>query len=114
MFDYIDIYDYVENESVITSYGEFAFISNDVESFEVEKDYYKKHYYLFADEFVFDYEAYLTDEDAEKICYMDIYFDYFGTPVVIRFYDEDGERVIATESTSEHNIVYFDEDDFIR
>ena len=45
---------------------------------------------------------------------MDIYFDYFGNPVVIRFYDEDGERVIATESTSENNIVYFDEDDFIR
>lgn len=114
MFDYIDIYDYVENESVITSYGEFAFISNDVESFEVEVDRYKNHYYLFADEFGFDYEAYLTDEDAEKVCYMDIYFDYFGNPVVIRFYDEDGERVIATESTSDNNIVYFDEDDFIR
>lgn len=113
-FAYIDIYDYEKNESVITSYGQFAFISNDVESFEVEKDYYKKHDYLAADEFRFDYADYLTDEDAEKVCYMDIYFDYLGNPVVIRFYDEDSERVIATESKNEYKIVRFNEDDFIR
>lgn len=110
MFDYIDIYDYEKNESVITSYGEFAFISNDVESFEVEVDRYKNHYYLFADEFGFDYETYLTDEDAENVKYINIYLDYFGNPVIVCFYNEDDERIYAIDKT----IVYFDEDDFIR
>ena len=114
MFTYIDLYDYEKNESVVTSYGEFAFISNDYEDFDVICDQWKKHDYLIADDFKFDYENYLTDEDAESVEYIRVYFDYLGNPVVIRFYDEDDERVIATESKNEYKIVEFNEDDFIR
>jgi hypothetical protein len=114
MFIYIDLYDYEKNESVVTSYGEFAFVSNDYEEFDVICDQWKKHDYLIADDFKFDYEDYLTDEDAESVEYIRVYFDYLGNPVVIRFYDEDDERVIATESKNEYKIVEFNEDDFIR